>query len=95
LTLPGVNAHRLRFVSDDGGLLGNLPRTRPGTRSEKRQSGAAKPGRPEDEPAAAGPGEGSSDPVGDALRAAGRTAETGARVAQALAREALRRLPRP
>ena len=77
---------------DDRGLLGNLPRSRPGTRSEKRDE--APPSRqapPSREPAQASGG----DPVGDALRAAGRTAEAGLRTAGDVTREILRRLPRP
>jgi hypothetical protein len=103
-------------MADDGGVLGNLPRSRPGHRSEKRtgktaakaaagRSGdeaaaaAAKaraPKRPEPsptggEPSASRPG----DPVGDAVRAVTGIAATGARVAGGVAREVLRRLPRP
>ena len=114
-------------MTDDGGVLGNLPRSRPGHRSEKRagttaaNTGAAKrpeksaanastqaggatagaakrpqraappPPRAGDERSAARGG----DPVGDAIRAAAGVASTGARVAGGVAREVLRRLPRP
>jgi hypothetical protein len=132
-------------MADDGGVLENLPRSRPGQRSAKRSSkgsapdasGAGRSGakaatRAEErgakasqpapgstarntarpKPAAgtrrvAGGGAGESaaggaplepqpsDPVGDALRLAASVAATGARVAQGVAREVLRRLPRP
>ena len=99
-------------MSDDPGLLGNLPRSRPGTRSDKRASSSApkpaaatpkpqptakpRPGakvsnprpRPAPEPQ---PG----DPVSEALKAAARIAGAGARTANGVTREILRRLPRP
>ena len=106
-------------MTDDGGVLGNLPRSRPGHRSEKRTQGtaarageaprvektaakasapaeAAKTGarkRPRSAPPQpeARPG----DPVGDAIRTVTGVASTGARVAGGVAREVLRRLPRP
>ena len=77
---------------DDRGLLGNLPRSRPGTRSEKRDRtppAEAAPPPPERAGSTAG------DPVGDALRTAARTAEAGLRTAGDVTREILRRLPRP
>ena len=81
---------------EEPGLLGNLPRSRPGTRSEKRDgrprrgaepaADAASPASPQPTPAT---------PSGDALRAAARTAEAGLRTANDVTREVLRRLPRP
>jgi hypothetical protein len=123
-------------MADDGGVLGNLPRSRPGHRSEKRtersaapaagaqpgaarrpkktattgtaSAGAAKPGparRPKtsagDRPAphagdpVADATPHAGDPVGDAIRTVTGVAATGARVAGGVAREVLRRLPRP
>jgi hypothetical protein len=101
-------------MTDDGGVLGNLPRSRPGTRSEKRasageaaaakaprtapkrpgsaarrQPSAARRRRPKDEPGR------EHGPVGDVIRGAAKAAETGARVAGAVAHEVLRRVPRP
>ena len=77
---------------DDPGMLGNLPRSRPGRRSEKR-SGTARPSpsppAPRTEP------ERADDAVGDALRVAARGVGTGLRVANGVTREVLRRLPRP
>jgi hypothetical protein len=111
-------------MADDGGVLGNLPRSRPGQRSEKRTGRAAaeaaapkeraQPGktagaRPSGGGArrqAAGarastgappkqPASHAGDPVGDAIRTVTGVAATGARVAGGVAREVLRRLPRP
>jgi len=114
-------------MSDDPGLLGNLPRSRPGTRSDKRASGvAAEPGSAKPKPrpkAKAGPATKAGpaakarpkakprpkvanpkprptperhmgDPVSEALKAAGRLAGAGARTANGVTREILRRLPR-
>jgi hypothetical protein len=111
-------------MANDGGVLGNLPRSRPGHRSEKRtaakataeteRSGAeraaakasadrAKSGAAKRPQSAATPRRGtddapaarSGDPVGDAIRTVAGVASTGARVAGGVAREVLRRLPRP
>jgi hypothetical protein len=127
-------------MADDGGVLGNLPRSRPGQRSDKRdgrtaakatagaeradakatappklaratgakRSGAAAAGAKR---AAGGttsrserttrqappepPASQAGDPVGDAIRTVTGVAATGARVAGGVAREVLRRLPRP
>jgi hypothetical protein len=80
-------------MTDDGGVLGNLPNSRPGRRSSKRAATpeSAKPG-PEPEPPAAPP---RPDPVGDAVRAVTGIAGTGARLAADIGREVARRLPRP
>ena len=80
------------MTGDDPGLLGNLPRSRPGTRSAKRPSEPA--GKPPKQSSASRPTE-PDDPVGDALRTAARTAEAGLRVANEVTRQVLRRLPRP
>jgi hypothetical protein len=107
-------------MTDDGGVLGNLPRSRPGRRSAKREAapGASKaaasaprskaaasaprsaPGAPGSAARSASPASASApvreaDPVGGALRTVGGLAATGARVANGVAREVLRRLPRP
>jgi hypothetical protein len=68
----------------DRGVLGNLPNSRPGRRSAKR------PARPAPPPPPA-----QTDPVGDALRTATDIAAAGARAANGVARELVRRLPRP
>ena len=69
---------------DDGGVLGNLPNSRPGRRSEKRPARAENPPPPAQ-----------TDPVGEAIRTATGIAAAGARVANGVARELVRRLPRP
>jgi hypothetical protein len=92
-------------------VLGNLPRSRPGRRSDKRPSAAAERAAQEAErrgSAAAGSAPGTTgspprdepeadvgDPLGGALRLAGRAAEAGLHVAGGISRELLRRLPRP
>jgi hypothetical protein len=83
-------------MTDDGGVLGNLPNSRPGRRSGKRPATprAASTPRPQ---TAAKPAEEAAptDPVGDVIRAATGLASVGARVANGVAREVVRRLPRP
>ena len=66
---------------EEPGLLGNLPKSRPGTRSDKRD------GPP---PAKRAPSR--EAPSGDPVRGALRTV---ARTAGGVTREILRRLPRP
>jgi len=91
--------------AEEPGLLGNLPKSRPGTRSAKRGSTKAEPGarrgasgvseaNAPDAPRPAGtPPQG--DPVGDALKGAAKVAGAGLRVADGVTRGVLRRLPRP
>jgi hypothetical protein len=98
-------------MTDDRGVLGNLPRSRPGQRSAKRAGKA--PGEPSAKAAAPAPGAkarraprpkpapseqqappSGGDPIGSAIRGAAGLAATGARVANGVAREVLRRLPR-
>jgi hypothetical protein len=99
--------------ADGGEVLGNLPRSRPGKRSEKRERPAAAAERAAESAerrggAAARPGRGASrrgtpatpdaagiDPVRDAAKLAVRTAGAGFKVAEAVSRELLRRIPRP
>jgi hypothetical protein len=112
-------------------VLGNLPHSRPGRRSEKRDAGrpaeaagaaaekaeavdsaaaktpgpkpaartrppaAARPKRRQAPPAAAPPEPRSRGPVEEAVHLAGRIVGTGVRVAGAVTKEVLRRLPRP
>jgi hypothetical protein len=82
-------------MTDDGGVLGNLPNSRPGRRSEKRPAKPRAGSQPP--PAAAAPRdqEPQADPVADAIRTATGLAAAGARVANGVARELVRRLPRP
>jgi hypothetical protein len=80
-------------MEDSGGdVLGNLPRTRPGRRSEKREGKPlpSQPRRQREQPPPPPP-----DPVGDAVRVAAGVAGAGIRVANGITRELLRRLPRP
>jgi hypothetical protein len=99
--------------TDGDEVLGNLPRSRPGRRSDKRPGAAAEraaenaerrgsaaargaPGAADTPPAPDPSGDaGRTDPVGGALRFAGRAAEAGLQVAGGISREILRRLPRP
>jgi hypothetical protein len=96
--------------AEDAGVLGNLPRTRPGRRSDKRSAGrpaeaagAAGARTPRPKRAAAqrkrasepAPEPQRGGPIDDVLHGAGRIAGAGARIADGLAREVLRRLPRP
>jgi hypothetical protein len=83
-------------MTDDGGVLGNLPNSRPGRRSDKRPArpaGASPPPAPAPEREAAAPTD--ADPLSGAIRTATGMAAAGARVANGLAREVVRRLPRP
>jgi hypothetical protein len=100
-------------MADDGGVMGNLPRSRPGQRSEKRTGQTAATASTRKRPASAGtpapkktasakatarkePATGpAGDPARDAVRIVTGVAATGARVAGGVAREVLRRLPRP
>jgi hypothetical protein len=104
--------------AEDAGVLGNLPRTRPGRRSDKRPAGrpaeaagaAARKAETGDAAAARTPRRGRRPaspaqkpspeprrrgPIEDAVHAAGSIAGAGARIAEGLAKEVLRRLPRP
>jgi hypothetical protein len=76
---------------EGGGVLRNLPRSRPGTRSQKRVAGAAKRAAPPTPP----PNEREAEPTNGPVQALAGAAGTGVRVAGALSRELLRRLPRP
>jgi hypothetical protein len=96
-------------MTDDQGVLGNLPRSRPGQRSEKRASRAEPRSSARPKPAAGArraagsaagepqptPARGERDPVRGAIRGVAGLAFTGAKVATGVTREVLRRLPRP
>jgi hypothetical protein len=88
-------------MTDEESVLGNLPRSRPGQRSEKRDrprpaaGGRRAAGAATGEKADGAGARSDGDPVGDAIRATARLAGTGARVAGAVAQEVLRRIPRP
>ena len=108
-------------MNDDGGVLENLPRSRPGQRSSKRSAASAsaakkaKPAAKKAKPASkpkppAAPAEPAAkkpppvreeaestggNPVGEVVRTVSSLAGGGARAARDVAREVLRRLPRP
>jgi hypothetical protein len=82
-------------MEDDGGVLGNLPHSRPGRRSEKRPATPRTPPKPTPPAAERPEREAQGDPVGNAIRTATGLAAAGARVANGVAREVVRRLPRP
>ncbi len=77
---------------EDPGMLGNLPRSRPGRRSDKRSAAA---GPSPSQPGPATEPEPRDDAVGHVLKAAAKGVGTGLRVANGVTREVLRRLPRP
>jgi hypothetical protein len=80
-------------MEEDSGVLGNLPRTRPGTRSQKRDA-PTRATRPRPAPPPRPPAQ-PSDPVGEAVRGAANLAGAGLKLANGVTREVLRRLPRP
>jgi hypothetical protein len=82
-------------MTDDGGVLGNLPKSRPGRRSQKRPAKPQAAAQPPPGAAKRRDEESEADPVGDAIRTATGIAAAGARVANGVARELVRRLPRP
>jgi hypothetical protein len=78
------------MAAEDAGLLGDLPRRRPGTRSSKRP---ARERPPAPEPAGTAgitAGEAATEP----LRLAVGAAEAGLKVASRITGELIRRLPR-
>ena len=79
------------MATEDAGLLGDLPRRRPGTRSSKRPA-RARPAAPEPQPAPGltAAGEAATEP----LRLAVGAAEAGLKVASRITGELIRRLPR-
>jgi hypothetical protein len=91
-------------MTDDGGVLGNLPNSRPGKRSAKRDASAKRAANPRKRAAPTRtaatkvdpvPPPPSEDPVGAVVRTATGVAVTGVRVAGAVGREFFKRLPRP
>jgi hypothetical protein len=98
-------------LDEDSGVLGNLPRSRPGTRSQKRdaKARAARSAERRDAPAARtsaqarkrptppppAPEPQGGDPVGEAVRTAAKLAGGGLKLANGLTREVLKRLPKP
>jgi hypothetical protein len=90
------------MTDDREGILGNLPRSRPGVRSDKRAAGkrpraapAPRQAAPKPPPAPPPPASPSGGAIEVAVRAAGQVAETGIKVAARVAGGVLRRLPLP
>jgi hypothetical protein len=98
-------------MSDDKSVLGNLPRSRPGRRSDKRgkTESAGRPAAEAPKPPRAKPRASSErpkakrepapaperDPVTEAARATVKVVGAGVRIGTGIAQEVLRRLPRP
>jgi len=80
-------------AADDGGLLGDLPRQRPGTRSPKRAERPPR-GRQEPPPESERPAVTAGEMATEPLRLAVGAAEAGLKVASRLTGELIRRLPR-
>ena len=80
---------------EEPGLLGNLPRSRPGRRSSKRAGATPRAATAPPRRSSAGKSKGTDDPVGDVLRVAAKGVGSSLRVANGVTREVLRRLPRP
>ena len=78
----------------EGGLLGDLPRSRPGTRSPKRGEHKPSARAPEADEAGAATEPQPGVLASEALRAAAGVAETGLKVASRLTAEVIRRVPR-
>src|SRR5215212_8191664 len=102
-----TSAYTTHRMEEDSGVLGNLPRSRPGRRSQKRDAAgqiaeqrgskaAQPPSHARGRPAPAPPEpSGGADPVGEAVRTAAKVAGSGLKLADGVTREVLRRLPRP
>jgi hypothetical protein len=81
------------MAADEGGLLGDLPRQRPGTRSPKRAE-RPRPSRPEPAPAPERSSLTAGEIATEPLRLAVGAAEAGLKVASRMTGELIRRLPR-
>jgi hypothetical protein len=79
--------------ADEGGLLGDLPRKRPGTRSPRRAERDVQ-SAPREEPRPASPGLTAGEAATEPLRLAVGAAEAGLKVASRVTAELIRRLPR-
>lgn len=92
---------------NEDGILGNLPHSRPGVRSDKRDRSrptpkkapaapkARKPAAPKAPPPPPPEPARSSDPIEQAVHLVGEVAETGIRAMAKVAGGVLRRLPKP
>ena len=82
------------MADEDAGVLGKLPRSRPGTRSQKRVGGGAPKRGARQAPAPASPMP-DGDPMADAVKLVAQVPLVGVRFAAGVTRELMRRLPRP
>ena len=93
-------------MDEDPGVLGKLPRSRPGVRSAKRDAPArtakapprqatSPPTQPRSRPSPPPAPPRTADPIGDVVRTGAKVAEAGVKVAGGLTRGLLRRLPKP
>jgi hypothetical protein len=78
---------------EEGGLFGDLPRERPGTRSAKRANRPPR-SRPAPTPDSAPPSRRAGEIATEPLRLAVGAAEAGLKVASRITGELIRRLPR-
>jgi hypothetical protein len=85
--MPGMSA-------DEGGLLGDLPRRRPGTRSEKRADRTVRERSTPPKTASQAPQRTAGEAATEPLRLAVGAAEAGLRVASRITGELIRRVPR-
>jgi hypothetical protein len=84
----------LAMSADEGGLLGDLPRRRPGTRSEKRADRAVRERSTPPKTPAQAPGRTVGEAAADPLQLAVGAAEAGLKVASRITGELIRRVPR-
>jgi hypothetical protein len=84
----------LAMSADEGGLLGDLPRRRPGTRSEKRADRAVRERSAPPKTPSQAPGRTVGEAATDPLRLAVGAAEAGLKVASRITGELIRRVPR-
>jgi hypothetical protein len=84
----------LAMSADEGGLLGDLPRRRPGTRSEKRADRTVRERSTPPKTPSRAPGRTVGEAATDPLRLAVGAAEAGLKVASRITGELIRRVPR-
>jgi hypothetical protein len=80
--------------ADEGGLLGDLPRRRPGTRSEKRADRTVRERSGPPKTRSQAPERTAGEAATDPLRLAVGVAEAGLKVASRVTGELIRRVPR-
>ena len=80
--------------AEEGGLLGDLPRRRPGTRSDKRADRTVRERSTAPKKASEAPQRTAGEAATDPLRLAVGVAEAGLKVASRITGELIRRVPR-